>query len=104
MHKRWNIFRDDNEFNEKTIIGFISFAIMVVYAGLHIVGQFFDFDIEVNEIIYTSFVTVTLGSFGIAEVSKVAKEWGETREVIEVEKPHETETPEEHDDYLDGES
>jgi hypothetical protein len=28
--KFWDVFKDDNEFNEKTIIGFMSFAVMVI--------------------------------------------------------------------------
>ncbi len=101
---RWRIFRDDNEWNEKTIIGFISFAIMVIYGSVHLIGQFFGWSIEINEVIYTSFVTVTLGSFGIAEVSKTVKEWGTSRQISEpVEKPHEEEVEGDHDDYLENE-
>jgi len=33
----WNLFKDKNEINEKNIIGFISFAIMVVFAITHFV-------------------------------------------------------------------
>ena len=29
----WAIFKDKNEYNEKSIIGFISFAIMVMFGG-----------------------------------------------------------------------
>ena len=102
---RWRIFRDDNEWNEKTIIGFISFAIMVIYAFIHLIGQFFGWTLEINEYIYTSFVTVTLGSFGIAEISKTAKEWGESRQYNPPEeREHDTnETPEEVDDYQNHE-
>ena len=27
----WNIFKDENEYNEKAIIGFISFALMCIW-------------------------------------------------------------------------
>ena len=28
----WSIFKDENDINEKAVIGFISFAIMVIFA------------------------------------------------------------------------
>ena len=101
MKSKWNIFRDDNSWNEKTIIGGISFIIMVLYALIHLIGQFWGFKLEINEVIYTGFITITLGSFGIAEVSKTAKEWQESRQYNPpVEREHDTtETEEEIDDY-----
>jgi len=28
----WNIFKDDNEWNEKNVVGFIAFLVMVAFA------------------------------------------------------------------------
>ena len=28
----WNIFKNDNEWNEKSIVGFIAFLVMVLFA------------------------------------------------------------------------
>ena len=55
-----NIFKDDNNWNEKAIIGFI-------VTGW--VGK----DLVINEFVYDSFVWVVLGCFGISGVEKFAK-------------------------------
>ena len=66
-----DIFKDDNDINEKSIVGFSSFAIMVLFAFADIITGFVGKDLVVQEFIYNSFVIITLGSFGIAEVGKV---------------------------------
>jgi hypothetical protein len=65
------LFLDDNDVNEKAIIGFTSFALMVVFGITDLVTALaFDMDLKVSETIYTSFVVVTLGAFGISEAGK----------------------------------
>jgi len=66
-----DIFKDSNDLNEKTIVGFASFAIMVIFATADIISGLFGKDLVINELIYNSFVIITLGSFGIAEASKI---------------------------------
>ena len=66
------IFKDDNKYNEKTIIGFLSFAVMVVVMVADVVTGAFGSDLLINEFTYNSFVIVTLGSFGIAGLEKFA--------------------------------
>ena len=67
----WAIFKDDNDYNEKSIIGFAAFAVMTIFAvvdlGTGIVGK----DLVINDMVYNSFVFITLGSFGIAGAEKV---------------------------------
>lgn len=67
-----DIFKDENNYNEKTVIGFLSFAVMVVFALVDLVTGYFGKDLVVQEFIYNSFVFVTLGSFGIAGLEKFA--------------------------------
>ena len=67
------IFKDDNDWNEKTIIGFLSFAVMVIVMIADVVSGFWGKDLPINEFTYNSFVIVTLGSFGIAGIEKFAK-------------------------------
>ncbi len=67
------IFKDTNDWNEKTIIGFLSFAVMVLVMVADVVTGWLGKDLLVNEFIYNSFVFVTLGSFGIAGLEKFAK-------------------------------
>ena len=66
-----DLFLDDNDLNEKAIIGFISFFLMVVFGMTDLVTALvWDMDLKVSETIYTSFVVVTLGAFGISEAGK----------------------------------
>ena len=67
------IFKDDNSWNEKTIIGFMSFAVMVMVMVADVVSGFMGKDLVINEFTYNSFVIITLGSFGIAGLEKFAK-------------------------------
>ena len=69
----WAIFKDKNEYNEKAIIGFISFAFMVVFGIVYLVTGLLGQEIIINDNVYNSFVRVTLGSFGIAGAEKVYK-------------------------------
>jgi len=68
-----DIFKDNNNYNEKTIIGFISFAVMVIVMVADVVTGSLGKDLPINEFIYNSFLIVTLGSFGIAGLEKFAK-------------------------------
>jgi L-cystine uptake protein TcyP (sodium:dicarboxylate symporter family) len=73
MKKFANIFKNDNHWNEKTIIGFLSFAVMVAVMVADVVTGAFGKDLPINEFTYNSFVIVTLGSFGVAGIEKFAK-------------------------------
>ena len=64
------IFKDTNDYNEKTIIGFISFAVMVITAIVDLGSGLMGHDLVIKEYIYNSFVTVTLGSFGVAGLER----------------------------------
>ena len=66
-----DIFKDENDINEKSVVGFASFAIMVIFAAADIITGFVGKDLVIQEFIYNSFVVITLGSFGIAEVGKI---------------------------------
>jgi hypothetical protein len=66
-----DIFKDSNDYNEKSIVGFASFAVMVVFAAADIVTGFLGNPLVIEPIIFNSFVYITLGAFGIAEVGKI---------------------------------
>jgi len=66
------IFKDENDINEKSVVGFLSFAVMVAIALVDTITGWFGRDLLINEYIYNSFVIVTLGSFGIAGIEKFA--------------------------------
>tara|TARA_B100000035_G_scaffold307732_1_gene311429 strand:- start:454 stop:828 length:375 start_codon:yes stop_codon:yes gene_type:complete len=68
--KFMDIFLDDNDVNEKAIIGFISFALMTIFGICDLVTAFAGQDLVISDTIYTSFVVVTLGAFGISEAGR----------------------------------
>jgi hypothetical protein len=75
LKKKWmafrDIFKDDNDINEKTIVGFSSFVVMVIFAVVDLVTGYIGKDLVINEFIYDSFLFITLGSFGIAELGNI---------------------------------
>jgi len=75
LKQKWmafkDIFKDSNDINEKTVVGFASFVIMVIFAIVDLVTGYFGKDLVINEFIYDSFLFITLGSFGIAELGNI---------------------------------
>ena len=67
------IFKDNNNWNEKSIIGFIAFSIMCVIMIADLVTGYVGKDLIINEFVYDSFVFVVIGCFGIAGLEKFAK-------------------------------
>ena len=68
--KMLDLFLDDNDSNEKSSIGFISFTLMTIFGICDLVTAFMGQDLVISDTIYTSFVVVTLGAFGISEAGK----------------------------------
>ena len=75
LKQKWmafrDIFKDSNDINEKTVVGFASFAIMTIFAIVDLVTGYVGKDLVINEFIYDSFLFITLGSFGIAELGSI---------------------------------
>ena len=70
------IFKDNNNWNEKAIVGFIAFAIMCMIMVADLVTGWVGTDLVINEFVYDSFVWVVLVCFGISGVEKFAKKNG----------------------------
>ena len=68
----FNIFKDDNEWNEKAIVGFIAFIIMCLIMVADLITGWVGKDLVINEFIYDSFTWVVLGCFGISGVETFA--------------------------------
>ena len=64
------MFMDQNDINEKSIVGFGSFLMMVVCLGVDIWTGFHGQEMPINQFIYDGFLWITLGCFGIASVDK----------------------------------
>ena len=65
-----SLFDDSNSINEKAVIGFASFMMMIVFAVADIVTGTMHKELVVNEFIYDSFKILTIACFGIASVDK----------------------------------
>lgn len=107
MNSRWDIFRDDNNWNEKTIIGGISFALVVIYSLVFLFDAMFTFEMELNESIFTGLLTITLGSFGISEISKSVQVYSNKNSKkpnsTPISKSHSKKYDDEFDDYMNSE-
>ncbi len=68
-----DIFKDNNDYNEKSVIGFLAFAVMCVIMLVDVITGYFGKDLVINEFIYDSFVFVVIGCFGISGLEKFAK-------------------------------
>jgi len=103
--KFWDIFKDTNTINEKSVVGFISFAIMVIYAIISIISSILGYNIPVNNTIYSSFVTITLGSFGISMIGSAASSYKKYQQptdatpTINSPKKYKTDEEKEYDEY-----
>lgn len=67
----WDIFKDKNDYNEKSIIGFLSFAVIVIFSAVDLVTGYYGKELLLNEYIFNAFVIITLGAFGIAGAEKI---------------------------------
>ena len=65
-----DLFLDDNDVNEKAIIGFIAFFMLIVFAGCDLITAFWGQDLVISDTIFTSLVVITLGAFGISEAGR----------------------------------
>ena len=68
----WSIFKNNNEWNEKTIVGFIAFLVMVMFALLDLITGYTGKDLVINETIYNAFTWIVIGCFGISGAEKFA--------------------------------
>jgi hypothetical protein len=80
-----NLFKDGNDINEKSVVGFSSFIIMVVFACVDIVTGYMGKELLINDFIFNSFLIMTLGAFGIASVDKFINQKYEKKSSEDVE-------------------
>lgn len=65
-----DLFDDDNNINEKSVVGFAAFGVMVIAIAVDLITGYMGKELLINEYIFNGFLTITLGSFGIASVDK----------------------------------
>jgi ABC-type uncharacterized transport system permease subunit len=64
------LFNDNNTINEKSVVGFIAFLMMVISLFVDLITGWMGKELLINEFIFDGFLVITLGSFGIASVDK----------------------------------
>jgi len=75
------LFNDSNSINEKSVVGFLAFIMMSIFAIADIVTGYLGQDLVINEFIFNAFMWLVLGSFGIGSVDKwINKNKGEETE------------------------
>lgn len=65
-----DLFNDSNTINEKSVVGFLAFVVMVLFAVTDIVTGSLGKDLIINEFIFNAFMWLVLGSFGIGSIDK----------------------------------
>lgn len=65
-----DLFNDNNSINEKAVVGFIAFFMMVISLAVDLATGWLGRELLINEFIFDGFMVITLGSFGIASVDK----------------------------------
>jgi ABC-type uncharacterized transport system permease subunit len=65
-----DLFNDDNSINEKAVVGFIAFFMLVISLIVDLVTGWLGRELLINEFIFDGFMVITLGAFGIASVDK----------------------------------
>ena len=63
-----DLVSDDNHINEKSVIGVLSFTVMVLCMIVDLVTGAMNKPLLINEFIFNAFLYLTLGAFGIGSV------------------------------------
>jgi len=87
-----SLFDDNNTINEKAVVGFIAFFMLVIALVVDLVTGYMGTALVINEFIFDGFMVIILGSFGIASVDKFMNKKGAKKE----EEKTTEETPEEN--------
>jgi hypothetical protein len=79
------LFNDNNSINEKSVVGFLAFIMMIGFAVADIITAYLGKNLLINEFIFNAFTWLVLGSFGIGSIDKwINKNKGEeTKEAEE---------------------
>ena len=64
------LFSDDNHINEKSVVGFGAFIMMVITLSVDIITGVMGKEMPIHEFVFDGFMVIKLGAFGIASVDK----------------------------------
>lgn len=65
-----NLFDDNNTINEKSVVGFCAFIMMVITLLVDITTGILGNEMPIHEFVFNGFLVITLGAFGIASIDK----------------------------------
>jgi len=65
-----HLFDDSNTINEKSVVGFTAFIMMVVTLIADIITGVMGKEMPIHEFVFDGFMVIVLGAFGIASVDK----------------------------------
>ena len=66
-----SLFRDDNDINEKSVLGFLSFSVLFIYGIVDVITGLEGKQFVIEPIILEVFAALTAGCFGISSYEKV---------------------------------
>lgn len=64
------LFDDDNTINEKSVVGFGAFVMMIITLLVDIGTGIMGNEMPIQEFVFDGFVVITIGAFGIASIDK----------------------------------
>lgn len=65
-----DLFNDNNTINEKAVVGFIAFVMMVITLVTDLVTGVMGKEMPIHKFIFDGFMVIVLGAFGIASIDK----------------------------------
>lgn len=65
-----NLVDDNNSINEKSVVGFVAFALMCIAFIVDIITGYMGKELVINRMIFDGFMVIVLGSFAIGSVDK----------------------------------
>lgn len=68
-----NLFKVNNDIDEKNVVGFLAMVVFVVISIAEVVLNIFGIQYTTNPVIYESFLWIILGSFGISAIGNGAQ-------------------------------
>jgi len=65
-----DLFNDNNTINEKAVVGFLAFIMMMVTLITDVVTGVMGKEMPIHQFIFDGFMIIVLGAFGIASIDK----------------------------------
>ena len=65
-----DLFNDNNSINEKAVVGFIAFFMMIITLVTDIVTGILGREMPIHQFIFDGFMIIVIGAFGIASIDK----------------------------------